>query len=74
MGVSSGRFTLGGFDLPSVRDLLLLRFTINHGPKTDGLPTTGLGFKTWAWSSKGVFETEWLHLSCVPKCHNCSIA
>ena len=38
--------TLGGFDLPSVRGLLLLWVTINQELKSNGLHTFGLGFKT----------------------------
>ena len=48
-----------------VDGLLLLRVTINHGPKSDGLHTFGLGFKTWASFSTGALDTEWLRLSYV---------
>ena len=41
-----------------VDGLLLLRVTINHGPKSDGLHTFGLGFKTWASFSTGALDTE----------------
>ena len=41
-----------------VDGLLLLRVTINHGPKSDGLHTFGLGFKTWALFSTGALDTE----------------
>ena len=45
MEICSKQVTLGGFDLPSVCGLLLLRVTINHGPKSNGLHTSGLDFK-----------------------------
>ena len=45
MEICYKQVTLGGFDLPSVRGLLLLCVTINQELKSNGLHTFGLGFK-----------------------------
>ena len=58
MEICSKQDTQGGFDLPYVRGFLLLRVTINHGSKLDGLHTSGLGFKMWAWFSTGALDIE----------------